>query len=344
MNIFELMQSKELGAYWSVLAQGEAPYACEELFPSKKKMGLDLKWLKGSKGLPVVLKVSAFDAHAIPRPRIGLAKVTAEMPYFKESKYIDEEMRQSLNLVLATGNQEYIDSIVTRIFDDQMELIRGARVARERMRMQALTTGLVSMKCNGQALDYDYGISHKKTVGVSWSNRASAKPIEDIRALQEEIYRETGSRPTRAMCDLATWNNIKNNEEVKKSIYVLTQGEGYVNDKKLEDFLFDELKIKVYVNESMYRDENGQELKFMPADTFVMFPEGALGNTWFGTTPAESDLMNHVGSDVSIVDNGVAINIIKHDDPVNTETIISQISLPSFEQADKVGIIDTTAE
>ena len=59
MTIFDLMQSSELVAYWEELLQDEAPYPCEELFPADKKRGLDLKWLKGAKGLPVVLKTSA---------------------------------------------------------------------------------------------------------------------------------------------------------------------------------------------------------------------------------------------------------------------------------------------
>ena len=45
----------------------------------------------------------------------------------------------------------------------------------------------------------------------------------------------------------------------------------------------DELEIDVLVNDKRYKDE--KTLKFMPSDTFVMFPEGDLGKTWFGTTP-----------------------------------------------------------
>ena len=86
MTIFDLMQAQELVAYWEELVQDEAPYPCEELFPADKKRGLDLKWIKGAKGLPIVLKTSAFDAAAIPRPRIGFSAMQAQMPYFKESQ------------------------------------------------------------------------------------------------------------------------------------------------------------------------------------------------------------------------------------------------------------------
>lgn len=344
MTIFDLMQSEQLVAYWEVLAQDEAPYPCEELFPADKKRGISLKWIKGSRGLPVVLKTSAFDVHAIPRARVGFDKLTAEMPYFKESTYIDEELRQELNLVLETGNQAYIDSVMNRVFDDETRLLRGAAASRERMRMMALTAGVVSMSANGQAFTFDYGIpeDHKDTVGVSWSNHANSDPIEDIRAAKEKIQQDTGAVITRAMCDSTTWRHIRNNDKIKKAIFVLSNGAGAISDARLQTYIADELAIDVLVNDKRYKDENEQSLKFMPADTFVMFPDGDLGKTWFGTTPQESDLMTGNVANVSITDTGVAVTTVQKADPVQVETIVSMICLPSFEQADQVFILDTT--
>ena len=341
MTIFDLMQSQDIVAYWETLTQDEAPYPCEELFPSNKKRGLSLKWIKGSKGLPVALKTSAFDVNAIPRPRIGFDRLTAEMPYFKESTYIDEELRQELNMVLETGNQAYIDSVVERIFDDETRLLRGAAASRERMRMMALTTGVVSMKSNGQQFTFDYGVSHKGNGSTIWSNLSDADPLEDIRKAQEAVLEATGTKPTRAMCDGKTWRNLRNNEKIKKAIFVLTNGAGAVSDDKLRTFLSDELELSVYVNDKRFIDENGNTIKYMPENTFVLFPEGTLGNTWFGTTPAESDLMSGSDANVTITDTGVSVTTSKKVDPVQVETIVAMICLPSFEAADQVYIMDT---
>lgn len=343
MTIFDLMTSQNLTAYWEELIQDEAPYPCEELFPDDKKRGLDLKWIKGSKGLPVVLKTSAFDVFAVPRPRIGFEKLTAEMPYFKESTYIDEELRQELNIVLETGNQAYIDSVMNKIFDDETQLLRGAAASRERMRMMALTSGVVTMANNGQTFTYDYGIpaGHKSEVTTSWSNHANSDPLEDIRIAKEKIQDDTGVVPTRAMCSGKTWRDIRNNDNIKKSIFVLSNGVGTVSDRQLRQYIQDELELTVVVNDKRYNDENGQSTKYMPDDTFVLFPEGDLGKTWFGTTPAESDLMSSSVANVSITDTGVAVTTVQKADPVNVETIVSMICLPSFEAADQVYILDT---
>lgn len=342
-TIFDLVQANEITAYWNEFTQDEPPFLGQELFPDAKKRGLNLQWIKGSQGLPVVLKTSAFDAAAIPRPRIGFEKLTAQMPYFKESTYIDEELRQELNIVLETGNDAYIDSVMNRVFDDETKLLRGAAAARERMRMMALTTGVVSMTSNGQTFAYNYGVTHKGNAAKSWSDHATSDPVGDIQKAKETILNETGETVTRAVCDGITWRHIRDNESIKKSIFIFGNGQAIVSDTRLQDFLMEEVGIQVAVNDKRYVDESGASIKYIPKDTFVMFPSGVLGNTWFGTTPAESDLMGGSIANVSITDTGVAVTTAQKVDPVQVETIVSQICLPSFEAADKVYIMDTKA-
>ena len=190
-TIFDLVKAQELVSYFETLDKDRAPYLGEELFPADKKLGLSLKWIKGSAGLPVVLKPSAFDTAAIPRPRIGFDSVQAEMPFFKESLYIDEELRQELNKVLETGNQAYIDAVLGRVFNDTIRLIEGAGAQRERMRMMLLTTGAIAIAANGQAFTYDYGMpsDNKVDAAAKWS-AATSNIIEDIRTLQDHIENE----------------------------------------------------------------------------------------------------------------------------------------------------------
>jgi hypothetical protein len=341
-SIFDLVTSQELAAYWTVLSQNEEPFIGEELWDTQQKRGLDIKWIKGAKGLPVVLKTAAFDSTAIPRARIGFDKMSASMPFFKESMYIDEELRQELNMVLETGNQAYIDSVMNRVFDDQVQLVRSAAVSRERMRMMALTTGIIAMSANGQSYYYDYNVTHKGNVSTSWSDRENSDPISDIREARDKVYDDTGVMPTRAICDGKTWRNIRNNDKIKKAIFVLSNGVGEISDSKLRSYIMDELEIEVVINDKRYIDESGATKKYVPENTFVLFPEGNLGTFWYGTTPEQSDLMSSSAANVSIVDTGVAVTTITHADPVNVETKVTQICLPSFEAADNIYILDTT--
>lgn len=340
MTIFELVTSDQITAYWESQAQNRKPYLGEELFPSQQKLGLSIKWIKGSQGLPVVLKPSAYDVAAKKRDRIGFDKLNMDMPFFKESTYIDEELRQELNKVLETGNQAYIDSIMNQVFNDTTNLLDGAAAQRERMRMMALTTGAISMKANGQNYDYDYGIpvNHKIEVKKSWDD-PSATIIDDIRDMQDLIEDETGVRPERAVCSRKTFGYIRRNNEIRQAI-LGSDATAPVSDTKILDYIMDELKLDIVVYNKKAKDENGKEFQYVADDVFVIFPQGKLGTGWFGTTPEQSDLMAGSAANVSITDVGVAVTTSKKTDPVNVETKVSMIYLPSFETANQVGIID----
>lgn len=337
-TIFDFVNATEMVSYWETLTKDRQPYLGETLFPSQKKLGLDLKWIKGSAGLPVVLKPSAFDAGAVPRARIGFDRLSAEMPFFKESLYIDEELRQQLNMVLETGNTAYIDAVLNRIFNDNTVLLEGAAARREQMRMMALTTGAISITANGQDFDFDYGMpaTHKVTVTTAWSNPAADIGADILTGL-DLIEGDTGVRPTRAVCDRKTWGYMLKNNDFKEA-----NDQTVFNDRQLKQYLMDQYGIEVVVYSKRYNNDSKEATPFVPADTFVLFPSGALGNTWFGTTPEESDLLGGSAANVAITDVGVAVTSIQKADPVNVETKVTMISLPSFPVADQVYILDVT--
>ena len=345
MSIFDLITSTEIASYWTTLTEGDTDsYVGELLFPATKQIGIDIKWIKGAKGLPVILKPSAYDTAAIPRPRISFDKMEAEMPYFKESKYIDEHMRQQLNLVIQTGNNEYIEAVVSKIFDDQTDLLRGAKATREVMRMMAITTGVVSIVANGQDYFYDYDVTHKGNAAVSWSDHDNSDPIEDIRLAMEEVKTATGRIITRVIMNTVTWRHLRQNKSILQQIYVLSKGEvKSISDATLKQYIKTELNISVELNDLKYTDASGSDQKFVPDNTVSLLPDGDLGETVFGTTPEESDLMTSKIANVSIVDTGVAITTIEHANPVNVETVVSMICLPSFPTADQIYIMDTEA-
>lgn len=71
----------------------------------------------------------------------------------------------------------------------------------------------------------------------------------------------------------------------------------------------------------------------------TLIPSGALGNTWYGTTPEERTLIGKPTADVSIVNTGVAVAISVSEDPVQTKTTASEIVLPSYERMDSTYVI-----
>lgn len=342
-SLYDMLVSSNIVAYWLELNVNSQPMLGETLFPTVREIGTKLEWIKGANNQPVALRLSAYDAKAIRRDNRGIEKYDTEMPFFKESKYIDEKMRQQLNILMQTNNQALINQILSKIFVDEVELIKSSHIALERMRMQALTTGTVTLASNGQSYSYDYGVpaDQKVTVGTSWST-ASADIIGDIANYVEKM-KAKGVNITRAVCNSSVAKYFKTNTAMKNAIYVFANGTVNITIDKAIEYIYAETGVRIVVDDDVYFTETGTATKYVPDDTFVMFPEGDLGYTHMGVTPEESDLMNSLSANVSIVDNGIAVTTHEEHDPVNVETKVTMVALPSFERANEVMIVDVTA-
>lgn len=343
MNIFDYVVAQEIAAFWETrqAEQGMPPYLGDVLFPSEQQLGLELSYIKGAKGMPVELNLSAFDARAIKKNRIGFQEVKTKMPFFKNSMSIDEELRQKLLLAIQANNRQYIDKILTNIFQDNITLIEDAAVTREKMRMQLISTGTITMANNGQEYLYDYGLpeTHKVTPNTAWDN-ANADPIADIIAWQDIIEAEGYGRPTRAITSRSVLRNLMKNANIKNAVYVFSQGKVALNESALRAYIADQTGVTIEVYEKKYKALDGSITRFIPEDLFILIPDGDLGRTVFGTTPEEADLMNSNNAKVSIVDTGVAVTTTEEVDPVSVTTKVSQICMPSFEAADQIIIAD----
>lgn len=345
MNLYEFLSSDNMVAYWLEKNVNAQPLLGETLFPARKQLGIQLDWIKGANDQPVGLRLSAFDSKTIRRDREGFEQYREKMPFFKESVYIDEELRQQLNIYMANNRNAMAEQILAKIFDDQVKLITSAYITVERMRMEALTTGTISLGSNGQAYSYDFGIpqDQMKTVTKSWSD-PTADVLADITGIVDAM-KAKGVNITRAVCNNSVATALRTNNAIKNSIYVLAGGSiPSVTTERVLNYIYEETGISFYVYDNVWVDENKQAHKYIPDDTVVFLPEGTLGYTNFGTTPEESDLMNSIAdSSVSLVNNAIAVtNHIEHD-PVLVETKVSMICLPSFERADEIVILDTDA-
>ncbi|MFF2449362.1 major capsid protein [Neobacillus sp. NPDC058068] len=341
-TIFDLVNAENIATYYQTNPSNAIPYLGSTLFPAKKQLGLDLSWIKGSKGLPVALMPSEFDAKATVRDRIGFDKIQTEMPFFRESMKIGEKDRQELNKLMGSNLDSMIMPLINNIYDDVTNLVNGAMVQPERMIMQLLSTGKIRITANRLDYDYDYKMSaaHKETLtaGAAWSS-VDSNPIDDIKRWQDTVEDDTGVRPVNAICTRKTWNYLLANKRIRLDMNP-TGGQNIImTDAMMKQYLQAKLGVSTAVYNKKFMTEGKIATLFFPDEIFTLIPDGNLGNTFYGTTPEESDLM--AGSsvaDVSIVNTGVAITTVKEPHPVNVETIVSAITLPSFETIDNIFI------
>ncbi|WP_281868317.1 major capsid protein [Brevibacillus parabrevis] len=342
-TIFDLINARNIATYYEENGSNKIPYLGETLFPARKQLGLDLSWIKGFNGLPVSLKPSEFDAKATLRDRVQMNKIDTEMPFFREAMRVGEKERQELLRLMSSTNSQYLMPVINRIYDDATNLVNGARVISERMIMQLLSTGKISIAANRLNYDYDYKLpaEHKETLTSTdqWSD-PNSNPVDDIRTWQDKVEDDTGVRPTRAICTRKTWNYLLTNKTIRLDMNPAGGQNIILTDSMLQQYLAAKLGVSAAVyNKKFALEVGGAAQNFYPDDYFTLIPEGNLGNLYYGTTPEEADLMSGgTSAEVQVVNTGVAITTVKEPHPVNVETIVSQICLPSFETIDTIFI------
>lgn len=357
MNIRDVYTSAAIAQVNTEAGSNKIPYLGEGLFPAKKKMGLDLKWIKTSKGLAVSLAPSTFDAVSTLRSREGFKMSETEMAFFKESILLKEADRQEI-LRVQEATDPYAVDVLGRVFNDAETLVDGAMVVPERMRMQLLTPPTsgakagrpqISIQADGVTYAYDYdpngtyasnNFVELTTANDKWSDHANSDPMGDVQTAIESLEATTGSKPAYMIVSALTMKHLKQNANIKSAILAQNPTANiFMNDARVKEIFANELGVQVIVYTKQYKDENGVAHKFFADGYATLIPEGTLGNTWFGTTPDEADLLAKTGIDTSIVNTGVAVTVTTSTDPVQTKTTVSEIVLPSYERMDETYVI-----
>ena len=354
MKLTDLFQPALIAANWTETASNKVPYLGAGLFPSKKKAGLDLSWIKGNRGLPISLMPSTFDAQATFRDRIGVEITETQMPFFREGYKIKESDRQELLRVLDSGDP-YASATIAQIYNDLNDLVDGAEVVAERMRMQLLfpVSGNlgITIKANGVDYTYDYDPSvggtkewktnnyYALTGNDVWSNTSGADPFTQIETVQNNASSRTGTELTTMVMNSYTFNLLKNLDALKNRFLTTTgRSVAYITKGEVVNVIGDTLGLNIAVYDKQYRNENKVAAKFVPDGYVALIPSGAIGSTWRGTTPEEADGDSSAMS-VSIVNNGVAIARIVEPHPVNLNILASEIVLPSYERMEEVSVM-----
>ena len=149
MDLKKVFTPAAIAANWTEVASNQIPYLGSTLFPARKKAGLDLSWLKGSRGLPISLMPSAFDAKATFRDRIGFDKIETEMPFFREGFKIKERDRQELLRV-----QESTDPYAAEVLNLSLIhiwAIQGRGSSWRRRRMRTMKAASIMPMASGSA-------------------------------------------------------------------------------------------------------------------------------------------------------------------------------------------------
>lgn len=335
-KIQDYINTKEISTYIEKLPPVDT--LDESLFPRKKQIGMELKWIRGSKNKPIALRQSTFDVAVKPRALSATLKIDAKrMPFFKESVLINEEDRQMLLLALNSNNEALIMQLAAQIFDNYTSLVEGAEVQMKRMRCQLIQNGEINIVSEDGEIIVDYGVADENKEALlsdaKWSV-PSADIVGDIERWQNVFVNKGMAKPSRAIMTGKTFGYIKTNTAIIAEIKGLNNV--IITDQLVKNYLKEKLNLTVAVVAGQCYNEAGSPINYYEDNKVTLIPEGTLGESVYGTTPEEADKIYGSGKlDTQIVRTGIAITAMVKEDPVTVETKVSQICMPSFERIDE---------
>ena len=353
MQVSEIYDSKAVALNRTEVESNRIPYLGLQFFPNKKKMGIDLKWIKIHKGLGVSLAPASFDAKPTIRSRQGFKMEKTQMAFFRESMLVKEEDIIEI-MRIRESNDPYVDAVLQSIYDDTNSLIDGADIVSERMRMQLLATAegspKIYLEADGVVYEYNYDPDgtykakhYMKLSGeATWDKPTTAKPLTDIREAKKALT-QIGVTPKYALMTSATFDYLLESEQIKSAILAQNSTANiFLDDDMLKEFFTKKTRLIPILYDKMFTKEDGvTQEAFYPNNKVTLLPEGILGNTWYGTTPEERTLIGDNKVDVTILDRGVAIAVkTEYGPPVEVSTSVSQIVLPSYEGMDSTFVIE----
>lgn len=352
MLVNEVINSASIALAATEDASNQIPYLGLQWFPEKKKSGLDLKWIKTHKGLPVSLKPSNFDALPTIRARGGLKTEKTQMAFFREQMVVTEEDAQEIDRI-RDANDPYLQGALQSIYDDTNTLVQGAEVVPERMRMSLLATvaghPVIGIESDGVKYEYDYDPKgeyaaehYTKLLSTSmWSDTVNSKPLTDLNNARKTLAKK-GKIATYVLMNSNTFQYLLENAQIKNAILAqnLTANIELTDDNVIS-IVRARTKLTIVLYDKMYADEEGTEHYFYPDNKVTLLPSGALGSTWYGTTPEERTASQVADVDVYIYGTGIAIATkTEYGPPAITSVTASEITLPSYEGMDSTFVIE----
>ena len=352
MLINEVLNSKSIALTTTEEASNQIPYLGLNWFPERKKQGLDLSWIKTHKGLPVSLAPSNFDTIPTLRARKGLSKEKTQMAFFRQGMEVGEEELLEIARVSSTDDP-YLKSALSSVYDDTNNLVSGAEVVPERMRMSLLATEaghpVITIESDGvqYAYDYDKDGSYAKEHYAKledtsmWSDTVNSKPLTDLNNARKKLQKK-GKIAKYVLMNTNTFQYLLENAQIRNSILAQNLTATIeVDDDTVISVVQKRTKLTIVLYDKMYMDEAENEHYFYPDNKVTLLPDGKLGNTWFGTTPEERTARQVTDVDVTTYGTGITVATkVEYGPPMKMSVFASEVVLPSYENMDSTFVLE----
>src|SRR5699024_1407540 len=217
----------------------------------------------------------------------------------------------------------YITEVLESIYDDTNNLIDGADISAERMRMQLLAPqngtlgiqiGTVDNMIHNYSYDPDSSWKAKHYVELTtasdkWDAPTTAKPLNDLRKGIQYLS-SIGVAARYLLGNSTTFDMLLECDQIKDALVtIMGTNVGFLDTDTVEEIIRRKVKLEMLPYDKMFKDYDRTEKKFYRDNYVTIIGSNQLGNTWYGTTPEERTLLGDPKVDVSVLDRGVAIAV-----------------------------------
>lgn len=335
-RIDELFNTKELLNYYRVKKQ--PAMLGDTLFPARKIQDIKFDMITGANGLPVSASIHAFDTETELASREVLQKGAAELALIKRKIAIGEREIIAINNPRMDSEQK---ALVMELFKDGDKMVESVQTRIEAMRMELLSSGEININENNVAVKLDYKVPSSNKKRFNWSDPKTANPLEDIKTLADAVEDASGTKPTRILTSSKVLNKILACESVKKAIFGVNFDK--IATRKDLNSLLESMELpQVAVYNAKYKVQNANgkytTKRYFPENILSMFAENALGETIYGLTAEEIELLGSNKMEEAKMVGNIFVGVEKEGDPVRRYTKAVATALPTLENGLELGI------
>lgn len=328
-SVLELFNQKEILNY---LKERKFPAMMgEELFPEVKKQSLEFDVLTNASKTPVIASVHGYDTESEIGQREAQKKAI-ELALIKRKMQLKEKEIIALE---SPRNEAEKQALMKDVYNDFDNLIESVRARVEKMRMDVIANGVITLDENELDATIDYGVpTENKVTNVDWTS-STANPINDMISWANKLDQMPGRVITSntILAKILANKNVTNALFGKDTTRLASSGE-------LNIYLESLGLPKIYTYDKKYRklEANGTYTKhrYFPEDKFVMLPNETLGETVYGPTAEEIRLQRNPAVDVRLVGKIFACMYEEGLDPVSTWEKAVATALPTLSCAEDI--------
>lgn len=325
----ELFPAREILDYTNGNA-GIKSYAMEALFPTRKAASNDLITIVDKEVLPQIAHVHAFDTEA-EKATYDQEVSTGEVFKYARKEVFDEVKMIELKEFKNAGLARY-EPLADNVLQAGIRLTNAINTALELARVSILTTGkFAQTDPNGTSVTLDYKLDKSSQLKSVKFTDAEFDPIEWLVEQQQNANFDM----TRGLTSVKALAAMRANPNVVKRVLGVNATMQTVMPADLDNYLLSQglPLLRAYKGSYIDVDKAGKKTTktFMEDGAIALFGDGALGETVFGVTAEESQLLDNKSVDQSQIGN-VMISTFSTVDPITNTVLASAVAVPTLAQ------------